>query len=122
MSVHRSVVADWVAGNNDIIVSATPVRLKAIEIQGNPSQGADCYVRLWNSANATPGTTEPDLVIPIFQPNVDDGKIRQKVALGGLRFNVGLTYGVYTTPDSGSAVPASAANAPLSVQVFYDQA
>lgn len=121
MAVSTTTKTDWVDGNNDVIVSAVPVRLKAIEVQGNPTATTDCYVRLWNSANATPGTTEPDIVFYVPRPNVKDGKIRQKMILGGLRYDTGLTMGVYTTPDSGSTSVVTAA-APLSVKIFYDPA
>lgn len=121
MAVSTTTKADWVDGNNDVIVSILPVRIKAIEVQGNPTATTDCYVRMWNSVNATPGTTEPDEVLYVPRPNVKDGKIRQKTILGGKRFDTGLTMGVYTTPDSGSTSVVAAA-APLSVKIFYDPA
>jgi hypothetical protein len=121
MAVNRGVVANWVSGDNEIQVSATPVRLNAIEIQGNPEQGAAAYVRVWDLANPVPGTTEPAIVVPVFRPNVQDGKIRQKVILGGMRLPTALAWGVYTTPHTGNTAPAQA-NAPLSVQIFYDPA
>ena len=118
-AVNTSVQSQWVAGDNELLVSSTPVTLTAVEVQGNPTQGAVAYLRIWNSAAAVPGTTEPDEVIPIFKPNVDTGDIRCKTIMAsGRRFPTALSYGVYTTPHSGSAVP-TAANAPLSVKIFY---
>lgn len=118
-AVNTSVQSQWVAGDNEIQVSSTPITITAVEIQGNPTQGTKCYLRLWNVANPTPGTDEPDEVIPVFKPNVDTGDIRCKTIMAsGRRFPTALSYGIYTTPHSGSAVP-TAANAPLSVKIFY---
>lgn len=119
MPVHRSTVSSWTSGDNDIIVSTGPVRLKAVEIAPNSLQSAAAYLRLWNSVDATPGTTEPDIVIPILVPGTDDNVRRIKVILGGLRFPTGLTYGLYTTPFSGSTAPTVNLG-PLAVQVFYN--
>jgi len=118
MSVSRAET--WVT-DTEIQVSAVPVRLKAVEIQGNPSQGADCYIHLYNAANPDTNAVSGDIVIPVFQPNVDDGKIRQKVPLGGLRFPTAFAWLVTTERAAGGTAPA-AANAPLSVQIFYDPA
>lgn len=118
MPVSTTVKANWVDGDNDVIVQATPTRVRVVEVQGNPVATTDCYVRLWNSADATVGTTEPDLIVYVPRPNVKDGKIRQKVIYGGVRFDTGLTMGVYTTPHSGSTSVVAAA-APLSVKIFY---
>src|SRR5258707_1479 len=105
-AVSTSVQSQWVAGDNEIQVSSTPVTITAVEIQGNPTQGVKAYLRLWNVANPVPGTDEPDEVIPIFRPNVDTGDIRCKTIMAsGRRFPTALSYGVYTTPHSGSAVP-----------------
>lgn len=121
MAVSTTTKTDWIDGNNDVIVSILPVRIKAIEVQGNPAATTDCYVRIWNSVNATPGTTEPDEVLYVPRPNVKDGKVKQKTILGGKRLDTGLTMGVYTTPFSGSTSVVAAA-APLSVKIFYDPA
>lgn len=119
MSVHRSTVSQWVNGDNEIQVTSNPADISAIEIQYNPAMATDAYVRLWNSSNPTPGTTEPNVVIFIPQTQAAAGATRVKAIFGGgLRFGSGLSYGVYTTPDSGSTA-ASGTGAPLSVQVFY---
>lgn len=114
-----SRATSW-ANDTEILASSVGVRLKAVEIQGNPTQGADCYIHLYNSANPDPNAVSGDLVIPVFQPNVDDGKIRQKVLLGGLRFPTALSWLVTTEREVGGTAPA-AANAPWSVQIFYDE-
>jgi len=120
MAVSTTTKADWIDGNNDVIVSAAPVRIKTIEVQGSPGATTDCYVRLYNSVNATPGTTEPDLVIYVARPNVKDGHTRVKVILPqGLRFDTGLTMGVYTTPHTGNTSVVAAA-APGSVKIYWD--
>lgn len=118
MAVSRTTA--WVTDTEEV-VSSTPVRLKAVEIQGNPTQGADAYLHLYNSATPDTDAVSGDLVIPIFQPNVDDGKIRQKVILGGMRFPTALSYLVTTERGVGGTAPA-AANAPWSVTVYYDPA
>ena len=84
MSVSTTTKSDWIDGNNDVIVSATPVRVRAVEVQGRTDGTADAWVRLYNSANATPGTTEPTLVVYIPRSQTKDGKVRQKVIFGGL--------------------------------------
>jgi hypothetical protein len=118
-AVNRSVVASWVSGDNEIQVTSTPVTLTAIEIQGNPIQSQVAYLRIWNVANPTPGTTEPDMVIPVFRPNVQDGDVRSKViCASGKRFDTALSYGLYTTPHSGSTAP-TINQGPMSVQIFY---
>lgn len=119
MSVSTTTKSDWIDGNNDVIVSATPVRVRAVEVQGRTDGTADAWVRLYNSANATPGTTEPTLVVYIPRSQTKDGKVRQKVIFGGVRFDTGLTMGVYTTPHSGSTSSASA-DAPYSVKIHYE--
>lgn len=122
MPVSTTTKTDWIDGNNDVIVSTGPARIKAIEIQGLPTATTVCYLRIWNSVNATPGTTEPDFVIPIFRPNVQDGHTRVKIILSqGIRLDTGLTLGIYTTPFSGSTSVVVAA-APLSAKVYYDPA
>lgn len=118
MAVTRATA--WV--NNTISANVNgPVRLKAIEIQGNPTQGADAWLQIYNNNGPTLGVTAPDLVIPIFQPNTDDGKIRQKVILGGLRLPTAFSWFVSSAANGSSNAP-SAANSPLSVQIFYDPA
>lgn len=121
MAVSTTTKTDWIDGNNDVIVSTVPVRIKAVEVQGRTDGTTDCYVRLWNSANATPGTTEPDIVMYVPRSQVKDNKVRQKMIVGGVRFDTGLTMGVYTTPHSGSTSVVTAA-APGSVKIFYDPA
>lgn len=117
--VHRSTVANWSSGNNEIQVQTGAADISAVEIQYNPAMATAAYVRLWNVANPTPGTTEPDFVILIPASQAAAGATRVKVILGGgLRFDTALSYGVYTTPHSGSTA-ASGTGAPLSVQVFY---
>lgn len=119
MTVHRSVVSQWVNGNNEIQVQTGAADISAIEIQYNPAMATAAYVRLWNVANPTPGTTEPDLVVFIPASQAAAGATRVKVIFGGgIRFDTALSYGVYTTPHSGSTA-ASGTGAPLSVQVFY---
>lgn len=119
MSVHRSVVASWVNGDNEIQVVNGPADLQAIEIQYNPAQAAAAYLRIWNLFNPNPGTTEPDIVIFIPASVSVAGNLRIKAIFGaGLRLGTGFSYGVYTTPHSGSTA-ASGTGAPLSVQIFY---
>lgn len=120
MPVSTTTKTDWVDGDNDVIVSTSPINLKAVEIQcrGN-SALADAFVRLYDSADATVGTTEPVCVIYIPRQDTTSTKRRLKVIYGGLRFATGLTMGVYTTPHSGTTSTVST-SAPLSVKIFYN--
>ena len=118
MAVHRSTT--WVS-DTEQTVEAGPARIKAVEIQGNPTQGAACYVHLYNATNPDPNAVNGDIVIPVFRPNVQDGKIKQKVIYGGLRFPTGLTMLVTTEREVGGTAPA-AADAPLAVTIYYDPA
>lgn len=95
------------------------VRLKAVEIGLAAGATADSYLRIWNVANPTPGTTEPDIVIYI-PTQTKQGETRIKIPLG-VRLDTALSYGLYTTPHSGSTT-AGASDAPLSVSIYYDLA
>lgn len=118
MAVSRTT--SFSSGNNEVQVVTGAVRLKAVEIGLQSGATADGYLRLWNAANPTPGTTEPDIVI-YLPTQTKQGETRIKVPLAGLRFDTALSYGVYTTPHSGSTT-SSAGDAPLSVTVYYDPA
>ena len=108
--------------NNTISANVNaPVRLKAVEIQGNPTQGADCWLQIYNNNGPTLGTTAPDIVIPIYKPNSEDGKIRQKIPLGGLRLPTAFSWFISSAANGSSNAP-SAANSPLSAQIFYEPA
>lgn len=115
----KSVATAWV--NNTLSFNLNnPARIYAVEIQGNPVQGADAWLQIYNNNAPTLGTTAPDIVIPIMRPNVEDGKIRQKILLGGLRLPTAFSWFVSSAANGSSAAPV-AANSPLAVAIFYNQ-
>lgn len=100
----------------DIIASATPVRLKAVRIRCNPDSVLNSYVQLFDSADATPGSTLPDEVIYVPRADQAGRQVEQNVAFKGKYYHTGLTWFVSTTATGATAATTSA---PLLVEVHY---
>ena len=110
-----SSASAW-ADTTDIIASATPVRLKSVKIRRNPDSVADSYVQLFNSADATPGSTLPNDVIYVPAANIAGRKVEDNVNYGGKVYATGLTWFVSTTATGATAVTTSG---PILVEVHY---
>lgn len=104
----------------DIIASATPVRLKAVVVDVPAASSALGFVQLFDSADATPGTTAPFIVLPIPRVATMGSRRRLKyVFAGGVVCGTGLTWLVTTTHD-GATVPTGA-DVPLAIEVHYEK-
>ena len=100
----------------DVIASAAPARLKSVKIRPNPDSVADSYVQLFNSVDATPGTTAPNDVIYVPAANIAGRRVEYNVNFGGKYYNTGITWIVTTTHDGATAVTTSG---PSLVEVHY---
>ena len=109
-----SSASSW-SDTTDLIASATPVRLKSVKIRSNRDATGKAFVQLWDSADATPGTTAPDLVIGLPVPGTSGYKPEYNIHYN-MVFATGLTWFVSTTHDGGTAATT---NAPLLVDVHY---
>lgn len=100
----------------DIIASPTPVRLKSVKIRPNPDSTAASYVQLFNSADATPGTTAPNDVIYVPGSDIAGRRVEYNVNFGGKYYATGLTWFVSTTATGATAATTAA---PSLVEVHY---
>ncbi|HJQ65916.1 MAG TPA: hypothetical protein VJ816_06050 [Gemmatimonadales bacterium] len=102
----------------DLIVSATPVFLNSVRVRVNPDSTAASYVQLFDSADATPGTTAPNDVIYVPAANVAGRQLEYHVAYNGKYYATGLTWVVTTTHDGATAATT---HAPLRVDIDYNK-
>jgi hypothetical protein len=102
----------------DLIVSTTPVYLNSVRIRVNPDSTSASYVQLFNSADATPGTTAPNDVIYVPPGNVAGRALQYHVVYNGKYYGTGLTWSVTTTHDGATAVTT---DAPLRVDIDYNK-
>jgi hypothetical protein len=109
-----SSAAAW-SDTTDIIASATPTRVTHVRIRTNPSATSKAFVQLFDSADATPGTTAPDFVIGLPAYLTSGNKPEYNVMIDQY-FATGLTWFVSTTHDGATAATTSA---PLLVDVHY---
>jgi hypothetical protein len=85
----------------DVICSTAAVRVKSVTIQRLPTATAVVYVQLYNSANATPGsTTASDIISAGFG---DPEGTRVKVNFHGKKYGTGLT--IFCSSDAGATAP-----------------
>lgn len=111
-----SSAAAW-TDTTDVIASAAPARLISVQIRVNPDATVDSYVQLFNSADATPGTTAPNDVIWVPSPTTAGRKLEYNVPYNGKYYATGLTWFVSTTATGATAATTSA---PLTVSVEYN--
>lgn len=109
-----SSAATW-SDTTDIIASATATRVTHVKIRTNPSATAKSFVQLFDSADATPGSTAPDYVIGIPVYATSGNKPEYNVMIDQY-FATGLTWFVSTTPTGATAATTSA---PLLVDVHF---
>jgi hypothetical protein len=100
----------------DIIACAGPARLNSVRVRVNPASTAVSYVQLFNSVDATPGTTAPADVIYVPAGNVAGRVLEYHTAYNGKYYGTGITWTVTTTHDGGTAATT---DAPLRVDVDY---
>ena len=76
----------------------------AVMFDYDPTVNQQCWIQLWNRG-ANPGTTTPDIQIPIMTPSTGISRRvpRVKVVFDGLFFDTALTYFLSTTPSGGTA-------------------
>ena len=99
----------------DIIASAAPCHVKSVRIRSNLDAVAKSFVQLFDSVDATPGTTAPDVVIGLPVPSTSGRTAEYNIPLS-FYFATGLTWIVTTTHDGATAATTSA---PLLVDVHY---
>lgn len=110
-----SSASSW-TNTTDVIASAVPCRLKSVKVRLNPESTAASYLQLFNSADATPGSTAPDMVTYIPAASTAGRDAELNINYGGVFFATGLTWFVATASAGGTA-PTT--NAPLLVDVHY---
>jgi hypothetical protein len=104
------------SNTTDIIASAVAARLKAVKIRLNPDSTAASYIQIFDSADATPGTTAPNDVIYCPAASTAGRDAEMNVNYGGKWYNTGITWFVSTTYNGATAATTSA---PLLVDVHY---
>jgi hypothetical protein len=94
----------WANTTEQTVLAAT-CRVTAIEIQPHASQAAEVYFQLFNDASPTPGSTAPNMVIPIGTVTTQGLKRRLKVLFpnGGIRFDTACTAFCGTAAAGGTA-------------------
>ena len=111
-----SSASAW-SDTTDIIASAVPTRLKSVRILVNQDASVASYVQLFDSADATPGTTVPTDVISVPSPTTGSRKMAYNVNFGGKYYGTGLTWFVATTATGATATTST--GAALKVDVHY---
>jgi len=84
------------ASNNDVI--GAPCTLYTVDAD-NTANASACYVKAYNNASPTVGTTNPDVVCL-----VPAGERRQYVIPEGVSFTVALSFACVTTGGSPGTV------------------
>jgi hypothetical protein len=110
-----SSASAW-SDNTDIIASSTAVRLKSVRVRQDPDSATAAYIQLFNSADATPGSTTPNDVVYLPAPASTGRRAEFNFNMQGKYYATGLTWGVFTTATGGTA---STTGAPLLVEVHY---
>lgn len=99
-----------------VVALAGATRVKSVRITLNPAATAETYVQLYDAA-ATPGTTAPNLVLPVPVPYSSGPRtVSYPLPGGGYRCGTELDWFVSTTHDGGTAATT---NAPLQVDVHH---
>ena len=110
-----SSASAW-SDTTDIIASATGVRLTTVRVRQNPDSATAAYIQLFDSADATPGSTAPNDVIYLPAPASTGRQPEFNFDMNGKVYATGLTWGVFTTATGGTA---STTGAPILVEVHY---
>ena len=120
----------WV-DDTEQTVSAAACRVTAIEILPHEEQANEVYLQLFNSADPDPGTTAPNMVIPIGTNTTQGagtantwttagGMSRKRKVIfpgGGFRFGTACTA-ICTTTATGETA-ATTTSLPKSIRIFY---
>ena len=99
------IITDTSAGATRQIVSSGSSTVYAV--YANNTTGAKAYVKLYNNASPTIGTTDPDAVL-MFPANT----ARQYSFPEGMSFGTALTYACVT---AGGTTGTSGANIPVTI-------
>lgn len=110
-----SSATSW-TDTTDIIANAGACRLNSVEVRVNQDASAASYIQLFDSANATPGSTAPNIVLYVPSPTTAGLTPSYHFDLGGVVMATGLTWFVSTTHDGATAATT---HAPLLVDVHY---
>ena len=87
------------ASNNDVV--GAPCTLYTVDVD-NTANAASSYVKLYNNASPTVGTTSPDLIV-----FVTSGERRQFVIPEGLAFGASLSFACVTVGGTAGTVSPS---------------
>jgi hypothetical protein len=87
------------ASNNDVV--GAPCTLYTVDVD-NTANAASSYVKLYNNASPTVGTTTPDLVV-----FVTSGVRRQYVIPEGVSFTTSLSFACVTVGGTAGTVSPS---------------
>ena len=110
-----STATAW-TDTTDVIAYVGACRVTAVEVDIAPAATSTSFLQLWNSADATPGTTAPTVQIEIPIETSRRGSQFKVVFPKGMRFATGLTWFVATASAGGTAATT---HAPLAVSVYY---
>lgn len=102
-----SVLYDRDADNTAVVVRTGNTRLNGIKVAQRKVTAPKLYLQLFDSVTVTPGTTKPDMVVPIPAGDANYDVTAHKLSMSGMRagigFSTGLTYCVTTVSDGGAA-------------------
>src|SRR3990172_3536677 len=99
-------------------VLATACMVTSVLIKANKNQSAEAWLSLYNNATPTPGTTEPDVVLPIDTLAKSGKGMFKFIFPGGIAFDTACTVFVsQTSPIDATA--AATTVAPEEILVFY---
>ena len=105
-----SVLYDKDADNTAVVVRTGSTRVNGVKVAQRKVTAPKLYLQLFDSVTVTPGTTKPDMVIPVPAGNSNYDVMAFKIAMSGMRagvgFDTGLTYCVTTVSDGGTAPAA----------------
>jgi hypothetical protein len=115
MAVNRQTT--W-ADTTEVAVTTAATWVKGVEVTVQEDSTAEVYVQLFNATGVTPGTTAPNVVLPIPAVTADNRKKRKYVFPGGLAFGIALEWFVSTTHDGATAPTTD--NLPLEAILYYE--
>lgn len=111
MAVSRTT--SW-TDSTGVVNYAAAATLNSIRVTQNPVGTTTCYLHLYNGTSATPGSTAPVMVLPIY--NAATNKTQSFPFPGGIPFSTGICSFVATAVSGGTA---STTSVPLAVDIHF---
>jgi hypothetical protein len=106
--------------DTEIVASTVACRLKAVVVDVPAAAAAETYIQIWDNATPDPGTTAPNMVLPVPRVAVMGARRRLKFLFAaGHVFGTALSW-LPTTTVSGQTVPTGA-DVPLAVELHFEK-